>query len=96
MKKPLILQANIMSIDYCVPIPLPVWKDRCCGPTHDRTYQYLIKHILPGVDARKLEFNNHFGANIYFVAENDMAKDAFVKVIHDCLTMPKKLLPKGY
>lgn len=94
MKKPLVLVPQVTQISYCVPIPLKVFRDRCTYDTYDRTSKYLDDNTPEGIS--NLEFNGHFGSNIFFDAENDAARDAFVKVIHDCLTMPKRQLPKAY
>ncbi len=96
MTKPLNLVPQVTQVSYCVPIPLKVFRDRCCGPMEmdHRTYKYMMDRKPHGIDG--VEFNGHFGSNIFFNAENDAARDAFVKVIHETLTTPKRQIPRKW
>jgi hypothetical protein len=94
MKKPLVLTPQATKICYCVPIPLKVFQDRCLPDRTDmdqRTYKYLMDRLPKGIDA--VDFDGHFGPNVFFNAENDTARDEFVKLLHECLTISKRQIP---
>ncbi len=76
------------SVSYCIAIPLPIFRDRFCGEEDDRTHEYVYKHLPEGVDKRNIEWSGHFGANVFFTAEDDAGRDAFIKMLEEYLQAP--------
>jgi hypothetical protein len=61
----------------------------------ERTYTYLENRLPKGIT--DLEFNGQIlGPNVFFNAENDTARDEFVKLLHECLTISKRQIPRKW
>lgn len=92
MKKLTNLTHSVLKTTYSVTIPNRIFIDRCVGDDTD-TYDYLVKNAPGSVD--EIEYGGFYGSIIMFCTNNDTDRDAFIKVIQDCLSMSKRALKKA-